>query len=137
MICKDRNIIFVHIPKCGGSSVEDVLWSDVGSRSPDQLWMGFVRPMFNKYQTGGLQHLTAHYIKQEVGDQFFNSSFKFAVVRNPIHSIVSQFKYIGQRPDLRAFIKLPEKYTFQDYLLCLDNNRHVQWMPQWEFVADE
>lgn len=58
MICFEKKCIFVHIPKTGEISIEDGFsvpdWSE---RTADQLSMGAVRPGFNKYQLGGLQHL--------------------------------------------------------------------------------
>ena len=61
MISDALRCIFVHIPKTGGSSIEDVLWPE--ERSPEDLWMGFVDDYHNKYQTGGLQHLLARQIR--------------------------------------------------------------------------
>src|SRR5207248_1758913 len=51
-VISDRyGCIFVHIPKCGGSSIEAVLWP--GSRTVAELWMGFVDEFHNRHQTGG------------------------------------------------------------------------------------
>ena len=105
MICRDRKIIFIHIPKTGGTSIEDVIWGpDRKRRTAEQLWMGIVAPGRNKYQTGGLQHLLATQVRKEVGVDLFNRCFKFAMVRNPWDKAVSQFVYMKTRRDLRRHI---------------------------------
>ena len=135
MISDEHKCIFVHIPRCAGSSIEDVIWP--GERSEKQLWMGFVSRFRNRYQTGGLQHLLAKQIRREVGRQRFESYFKFSVVRNPFDRLVSQFSYMRRRPDLRAFIGMDRAAPFDEYLQLIGQNRHVQWEPQTSFLYDD
>ena len=104
MISHDKKCIFIHIPKCGGTSVEDVIWPKEQGRTEVDLWMGFVSRFENKYQTGGLQHLLARQVREEVGSDVFSAYYKFAFVRNPWDRIVSQFAYMQQRPDLMDFL---------------------------------
>lgn len=140
MISNDKQCIFVHIPKTGGTSVEDAIWGpDWSARTTEDLWMGNIRPGFNKYQSGGLQHLLATQIKQEVGHQKFTSYFKFAFVRNPWDKVVSQFFYLKQRPMLRKYMGLGRWSSFGKYVNILQehNGRHVQSFPQTLFLVDE
>ena len=80
MISHDRRCIFIHIPKTGGTSIEDAIWPK--PRREEDLWMGFVAPGRNKYQPGGLQHLLARQVRLEVGADVFARYFKFAIIRN-------------------------------------------------------
>lgn len=137
MICRKRRIIFVHIPKCGGTSIENALWPYEADRTEANLWMGFVRPMYNKYQTGGLQHLTAQQICTEVGPQLFETCRRFAIVRHPLARLVSQYRYMASRPDLRGFVGLPARFDFSTYLDAIFAKAHVQWTPQHVFLRDE
>lgn len=134
MLSKRHKCIFVHIPRCGGTSVESIIWP--GRRTPEELWMGFVDPHHNKYQTGALQHLLARQIRQEIGESRFSSYFKFAIVRNPFDRLVSQFAYMGRRQDLRAFAGMPASASFADYLALIRGVRHVQWEPQTSFLYE-
>jgi hypothetical protein len=124
----------VHIPKCGGSSIEDILWT--GVRNESDLWMGFISKYENKYQTGGLQHLYAEQIRNEVGQDIFNEYFKFSFVRNPWDKAVSQFSYMKKREDLREYIGMDENDTFKKYLELICVKPHVQWSPQFKFITD-
>ena len=134
MISHVHKCIFVHIPKCGGTSLEAVIWP--GERHASDLWMGFIDRYHNKYQTGGLQHLHADQIRAEVGEDCFKSYFKFAFIRNPFDKAVSQYSYMRVRPDLREFIGMHENDPFSRYLELLPTRLHVQWEPQVPFLFD-
>ena len=137
MISHDKKCIFIHIPKCGGTSVEDVIWPKEQGRTEEDLWMGFVSRFENKYQTGGLQHLLAWQIREEVGSDVFSAYYKFAFVRNPWDRIVSQFAYMQQRPDLMDFLGMTSGTEFKAYLELIRRKEHVQWMPQVRFLLDQ
>lgn len=137
MISKKYNCIFVHIPKNGGSSIEDMIWPPTQKRTEQELWMGFVKPFYNKYQTGGLQHLLAWQIRQEVGSSFFAQALKFTMVRNPWDKAISQFTYMSKREDLRNFLGMDKECEFAKYLELIALKRHVQWDPQYKFILDE
>lgn len=131
MISRKHRCIFVHIPKTGGTSIEAVIWP--GTRTCDDLYMGVVNG-YNKYQTGGLQHLLAHQIRTEVGSDVYNNFFKFSIVRNPWDRTVSQYTYMKLRPDLRRFIGMNQDDTFDTYLKLIQQKRHIQWEPQISFL---
>lgn len=135
MISHHYKCIFIHIPKCGGTSIEDVIWPE--PRSTEDLWMGFKSKYHNKYQTGGLQHLHAIQVQQEVGEEIFNSYFKFTITRNPWDKAISQYFYMQKRPDLREFVGMKEEDTFARYLDLIKKKIHVQWEPQTNFLFDE
>ncbi|MEL7035840.1 MAG: sulfotransferase family 2 domain-containing protein [Cyanobacteria bacterium J06592_8] len=137
MISYRYKCIFVHIPKTGGTSIEDLVWPKSEDRIESNLCRGFVKPYCNKYQTGGLQHLLGRQIKQEVGENIFNSFFKFTIIRNPWEKAISQFSYMKKRQDLRDWIGMSEDDCFKKYLSLIQKKAHVQWEPQYKFVFDE
>jgi len=135
MISDKYKLIFVHIPKCGGTSIESLIWKD-HERNEKNLWMGFLDKYYNKYQTGGLQHLKALQIRHHIGRKKFNQYFKFSLVRNPYARSVSQFRYMKKREDLRNFIGLNIDDTFLAYLRKIHSRSHVQWEQQVSFLYD-
>lgn len=140
MISNQHQCIFVHIPKTGGTSIENLIWgNDWSLRSEADLWMGNIRPGFNKYQSGGLQHLLAKQIRQEVGNDRFERYYKFAFVRNPWDKVVSQYKYLQTRPMLRKYMGLNRFSSFSRYVRVLADakQKHVQSFEQWKFLQDD
>ncbi len=98
--------------------------------------MGFVDDFHNKYQTGGLQHLTAAQVRREVELERFNAYWRFTIVRNPFDRLVSQYASMPRRPDLCAFIGLRAEADFTSYLHAISGRLHVQWLAQTAFVHD-
>lgn len=137
MISHKYKCIFVHIPKTAGTSIENLIWPEVEERTEELLWMGFIDKYHNKYQTGGLQHLTCSQIKEEIGEELYSSYFKFAVVRNPWGKAVSQYRYmIEKQKYLRKFIGMNRWTSFSKYLKLIQKKEHVQWMKQVDFLFD-
>jgi chondroitin 4-sulfotransferase 11 len=92
-ICCDLNLLFVHIPKTAGVSIETVL---------------------------GLRRCHATYaeIEQREGLSAIENLFKFCVVRNPWDKLLSHFFYNGHR-----FLEGPKtKNTFKEYVRIVTNN---------------
>lgn len=129
LISHRHRCIFIHIPKTGGDSIESVIWP--GDRTAVELF-----GMPNLHQTGGLQHLLARQVREEVGDAIFDGYFRFSFVRNPWDRVVSQYTYMRQRPDLRALIGMRRKASLGEYLELTAQKPHVQWAPQLDFLRD-
>ena len=136
MIHYDKNIIFIHIPKCGGTSVENALFKP-HEKTAETLFTLEGHPLHNKYETGGLQHLSAPKVKELVGNDIYDNFFKFAVVRHPVKRLISQYNYTYQFPYFVDMLNLQFKnFTFREYLEAIKNKYHVHWRPQHEFIYD-
>jgi len=92
-----RKMIYVHLHKCGGTSVEVVLsnhckWNDVliGSTFLGELmqWQYFG-------QFGLHKHSSAKEIKAVVGEEIWSEYFTWATVRNPYLRLASLWGYIA------------------------------------------
>ncbi len=136
MISHEHRCIFIHIPKTGGTSLENLIWP-ADQHDEAHLARGFVDEFHNKYQTGSLKHLLARQVRQEVGAEIFERCFKFAFVRNPWDRAVSQYAYMATRPDLRRYVGLPDGACFKTWLDRTGRRRHVQWEPQVHFLVDD
>lgn len=98
---RDKNILFVHIPKCAGSSIAktfNIKPSDSHKKDLDVLYGidddGLV-----------LQSMPLDYYSNYLSDEYIQKCFKFTVVRNPYSRAVSDFKW-SQRGcrDLYGFL---------------------------------
>lgn len=135
MLSEKYNTLFIHIPKCGGTSVESAIWEE-HEKTEENLWMGFLDPYHNKFQTGGLQHLKALQIRQQIGRKKFATLFKFSIIRNPFARAVSQYLYMASRADLRDYIGMDTGDSFLTYLYKIQKRSHVQWQQQVSFLYD-
>ena len=88
-ISKKYSAIFIHIPKCAGTSVESAL-----GMHADLDFIG-VKPYLNQVANketlfgAGLQHMSANEVKAEIDDTFYKEAFKFTIVRNPWERFIS------------------------------------------------
>lgn len=85
--CDDRKIVFIHIPKTGGSSIEHYF----GLNHRNKFMSGH-----NAYNEDGisfaLQHVRARDFKI-LRPEEFESYFKFSFVRNPYDRVISEYFY--------------------------------------------
>ncbi|MEZ9421680.1 sulfotransferase family 2 domain-containing protein [Vibrio breoganii] len=120
--CHKFEAIFVHIPKCAGTSVLSMLMGDTLFRD----------------------HLTYMEFKQ-ANPYLYERYFKFCFVRNPYERLVSAYTYLsagGNGKDDLYFKELfREKYpSFEDFVLYfLDSSvihEHKLFKPQYLYVCN-
>lgn len=102
IISHSAKYVFVHIPKCGGESVEvacggtlrlrDVL---IGARGTGGRPRGTTRVW--RTLTGLGKHSTAEEIRNRMGEGRFRSYYSFAIVRHPADRLRSLYKYSVKR----------------------------------------
>ena len=101
--------IFIHIYKTAGTSImgEFVPYSRLIDRLAYDFWFsrktyGVILRLMGwqddgmKQFTGFHKHATAYEIKKKIGDNTFDSYYKFSFVRNPFDFLVSLYFYILQ-----------------------------------------
>lgn len=135
MISDRLKCIFIHIPKCGGTSLESALWLPE-EKTDANLFGGLIDRYHNPYQTGALQHLKALAVRHVVGRERFDEYFKFTIIRNPFSRAVSQYNYSRESRFLRRYIGLGKRDDFKTYLQKIHRKSHVQWEPQVSFLYD-
>jgi hypothetical protein len=129
--CHERKIIFVHIPKTAGSSIENALGL---LRSGCENGYGYKdidgRPV-------ALQHLLPDGIRKIIGEEAFSRYTKFTVCRNPYNRIVSEYHWrvcnkIGRVRSFDGFLDEVENVIKNN----LYNNYSDHFIPQSDFIYD-
>ena len=98
MISLRHQTVFVHIPKCGGQSVEAAFLEDMGLEWSHRYLVGLNLVIVNKDRPGKpIAHLHAsEYVEKGYLPSFlFEKFFKFAIVRNPFARTESTYFYLG------------------------------------------
>jgi hypothetical protein len=133
LISQHHKCIFIHVPKTGGTSIEDFFAREL--RLPDEdrgsLLVG-PNPDPNRGPRR-LSHLTAEdflkfgYVTQDL----FDAYFKFGFVRNPWDRVVSIYKYLRIGGDFKKFAcdVLPNSLWTSYYGYFV--------RPQYDFLYDD
>lgn len=85
----DKIVFFVHVPKTGGTSIEQAL-QKAGAKTAllyGSRFKGFSKTTF--------QHMDAHIYEKIVPENFYD--YSFAIVRHPFTRLVSEFYYRRKR----------------------------------------
>jgi hypothetical protein len=123
----EKVILFVHIPKTGGSTVEDVLRASGAKqalKAPKSVGFSHSTP----------QHMHWEVTRRWIPRHFYN--YSFAIVRNPFARLASEYRWREKfakspRPSFDRWVELQfRKYVDDPFIL--DN--HIR--PQHEFVGE-
>lgn len=147
MYVSKLKIVFVHIPKCAGTSVERCLLQVSGLEN-DSLTTTLLQKNRNPFKgPPSLGHLRAkdYVSKGHMTQNQWNSAFKFTIVRNPLARLVSIYNYRALSWRARALGK--KSWSFREFVLNYfpawydenyikghDNWTHAQ--PIWKMLYD-
>ena len=107
-ISHKHKVLFIHIPKCAGTTVEQIL--DMSSISnffstsfPEEIILKYLS--FDNFSedekriclSKNMQHYTYQELVKLLPQTVFNDYYKFSIVRNPYSRIVSEFLYRIER----------------------------------------
>ena len=100
----EKEILFIHIPKSGGTSIASAL---IGKPS-------------------GHPYLYQYYLSNK---EYTKKFYKFCVVRNPYDRLVSAYAHISQRecnPEFKVLFKELNINSFDDLISNLDNPKNYR-----------
>lgn len=135
---KEENILFIHIPKTGGSSIEKYFSEKYNiPLQPQNLYDFWDKDTIEKYQLDfsySLQHLTYQTIKkyQDFFQLDFNNLKIITIVRNPYFRIISDLFYF-KKINLSTHRKHIFRIMRQHILFNEDNHA----LPQYLFLVNE
>lgn len=129
MLWEKNKLIFIHIPKCGGTSVENSL----NIIEKGKYW-GFDKNISKKIKfPHELQHMPFDAYKKLITNL---KNYKvFAFVRNPFDRAISLYKDTKfKRPDIRKYLKLNNQFSFNDFLIKIKKSKHIHHKNQIYFL---
>lgn len=108
-----HKIIFVHIPKCAGTTVENML----GIAGEDEFYSEkvtnsvlskiprdkFTNEEYRICASKNMQHYTIEELQKILPSEIFNNYKKIAIVRNPYDRLVSDFHFFFPNSNLSQF----------------------------------
>lgn len=115
-----HDCIFIHVPKCAGTSVSKALFADEAAWHLPLTWYESAHP------------------------EFYRRAFKFAFVRDPLERAYSAYRYLsrdrGVKRD-RPAMEMVQRYSdFDSFIkgwLCPENAlRQIHFAPQWLFLCN-
>ena len=133
MISHKHKYIFIHIPKCGGTSCESYLLKNEGVIRPTHL-QKLSREYQRKYFLDHKKN-QPHCFHSEVDIKLREKYFSFTFVRNPFDRVVSEYKWNPKfnRLSFLEFLKTDAPYGFSTENPCSkqptwwqDRHEHAQ-----------
>jgi hypothetical protein len=121
-------LIFVHIPKTAGTSIEKMI--EIRNNKLD-LWSTSI-PI--------LQHLVPKDLKKYIDDNKWNTYYKFTVVRNPFDRLVSDYKWMltqnlfKKKQTFNEFVKLVENVVINNQYH--NHELYDHFKPQYLYFED-
>ena len=130
---KDKNLLFIHIPKTGGSVIE----VNIEKHAKQTLYSSYTNNLldfpFNKKSLQHQFYTTIYQFRDKLNVNFDNIKI-FSVVRNPYDRIISDLIYLKliqtNFTAEQVYDTIKNNYLYRD-----DLDNHNQ--PQYKFIVDE
>lgn len=130
----NKNLLFIHIPKTGGSTIE----SQIKKQTPQRLYSSFnnnklLKEPYNKISLQHQFYTTLYHFRHDLNINFDNIKV-FCTVRNPYDRIISDL----------FFLKLIKKNFNRDQVYNVIKNKYLYRhdldnhnRPQYKYITDK
>jgi hypothetical protein len=114
-----KQLIFIHIPKNGGTSIEHVL---------------------NKKRSCHATAMAIHECPGHNHDDYSTSMISFTVLRHPIKRAISMYRYAkqggnGRKDDINKYSWVHNNLNFKNYVKELPKQTNLMYAPQSHFIT--
>ena len=133
---EEPNILFIHIPKTGGTVIEDEIKKIYKETlfSPNKYFLKNILDVPYNLITPQHQFYTTIYKYKDILNVNFDKIKIFSVVRNPYDKIISDLIWL-KIIDKNATAEEVYNKIKNNYINCNDISNHNQ--PQYKFITDE
>jgi len=135
----DINLLFIHIPKAGGTSIEKYLSEKYSIKLDKSAAYGFLSDDFKTQHDITKIHSLQHYTYNELYDMreilnvdFTNDLRIFTVVRNPYHRLLSDLFFLGLLKPNTDKTEVPR--IIRRYIVRNKDNHAI---PQFRYIVDK
>lgn len=122
IVSRSNKYVFFHIPKCGGTSVSEILPNKEKVRLIEHTHLDYVNTKLVFEENNELE--------------WFNRANKFAIVRNPYDRAVSLFRYIKEHTDHHLYYRLIS-HDFTQFCYYLKNLGDDKITSCYEHLSDD
>jgi hypothetical protein len=135
IISHQHRFIFAAVPKTGTHSVRRALREHMSAEDIEQVGL-FVNKRFPYAELAAIRHghLALRQVRPHVGQEMFDSYFKFAFVRNPFDRFVSYCAFMTRDGDV--FQRAP-RAVMEHMLFVEPPEQHILFQPQSSVLVDD
>ena len=130
-----KKIIFIHIPKTGGTSIENYM-NILNYNNP------ILKHGYGTFKNISFQHFTYSDYNEFLGIHIFKNYFKFSVIRNPYTRIISEYFWVPDKLKIGYKSNKSFDYFLENVTKIINSNKLDQkyydhFIPQYKFICDE
>lgn len=117
----DYKCIFIHIPKCAGTSIEECLELNFVLEAENLTYL----------QIEKRWHCSKAQTIQKLGKKTWESYFKFSFVRNPWDRIISAWRMF----ETKSWCQLDQSYSLSEFIDLVTDEKidyHANYLTKWQ-----